>query len=57
MLTVNDVAEELRVSVRTVYRLIHDGALRCVKIRRQIRIRREDLDHYLRPTAGGLFDV
>lgn len=47
MLTVEEVATELRVSVATVYRLIEDGELKAKKVRGQWRITRKDLDDYL----------
>ena len=48
-LTVAEVATELRVSKMTVYRMVHDGVLESVNInKRSFRIRRADLDSYLR---------
>ena len=43
LLTVIDVAEVLRVSTRTVRRLIKSGALPSVTVGRSIRVRPEDL--------------
>ncbi len=48
MLTLEEVANELRVSVQTVRRLIEAGQLRAVRVGRQLRVKREDLDDYIR---------
>lgn len=47
LLTTDDVLGYLRVNARTVYRLIKDGSLPAVRIGRQWRIRRSDLDAWL----------
>jgi len=52
MLTVEEVADILRVSTQTVRRLIDDGDLRAIKVRGQWRIKREDLDDYIRKAYG-----
>ena len=41
------VASYLGVTLRTVYAIIDEGQLPAFKIRRVIRIRREDVDEYL----------
>ncbi len=47
LLTVAEVAEELRVSRNRVYELIARGYLRGVLVgERQIRVRRQDLDAF-----------
>ena len=47
-LTVEEVAEKLRLGERTIYRLIERGELKAVKIsRKAYRISREDLDNFL----------
>ena len=46
-LTTDEVLEYLRVNARTVYRLIRNGDLPAVRIGRQWRIRRNDLDQWL----------
>jgi len=51
LLKVSEAAAEIRVSVPTVYRLIQDGDLQSVRIRKAIRIRREELDRYLQEVA------
>jgi excisionase family DNA binding protein len=47
-LTVAEVAELLRVSSMTVYRLIHAGELSAVRVGKSYRIREEDVDRYIR---------
>jgi excisionase family DNA binding protein len=53
--TVAEVAETLRVSNMTVYRLVQSGQLPAVRIGRSYRIRSDDVDRYLgvRFTAAG----
>ncbi len=46
-LTPAEVAEELRVSAMTVYRLIKSGELRAARIGKSYRISEEDVDAYL----------
>ena len=45
--TVAEVADQLRVSNMTVYRLVQSGALPAVRVGRSYRIREEDVDRYL----------
>lgn len=45
--TVNEVAQLMRVSKMTVYRLIAQGDLPAVRIGRTYRIREEDVHRYL----------
>lgn len=45
--TVAEVADQLRVSNMTVYRLINAGALPAVRVGRSYRLREEDIDSYL----------
>ncbi len=48
LLTVDEVAEILRVSPSTVYRRIQAGELPAIKLgHRQVRVRQEDLDAYI----------
>jgi excisionase family DNA binding protein len=49
LLTVREVAEALRVSTMTVYRLIRAGELASTRVGKGYRIRAGDLDRYLRP--------
>ena len=46
-MTTDEVLGYLRINARTVYRLIRDGELPAVRIGRQWRIRRTDLDLWL----------
>jgi excisionase family DNA binding protein len=46
-LTVQEVAELMRVSTMTVYRLIKSGELPAVRVGRSFRVRDEDVDAYL----------
>ena len=48
LLTVSEVAAELRVSNMTVYRLIKAGQLPALRVGKNYRIRQHDLDEYLR---------
>jgi len=45
--TVAEVADQLRVSNMTVYRLVQAGSLPAVRIGRSYRIREDDVDKYL----------
>jgi excisionase family DNA binding protein len=47
LLTPNEVAEQLRVSTMTVYRLIKAGDLVAARIGRSYRLRPEDVDGFL----------
>ena len=54
-LTTDDVLSCLRVNAKTIYRLIKAGELPAVRIGRQWRIRRADLDDWIahqRPAAA-----
>ena len=46
-LTVQEVAELMRVSTMTVYRLIKSGDLPAVRVGRSFRVRDVDVDTYL----------
>lgn len=52
VLTVGEVADALRVSTMTVYRLVQGGDLPALRVGKNIRIRVADLDTYL--TSGPL---
>lgn len=45
--TVAEVAQALRVSNMTVYRLIKAGQLPAVRVGKSYRLREEDVDRYL----------
>jgi excisionase family DNA binding protein len=47
LLTVSEVAEMLRVSDMTVYRLIKSGQLRALQIGKSYRLRDDDVDAFL----------
>lgn len=47
LLTPAEVAELLRVSSMTVYRLIKSGELRAARIGKSFRILEDDVDSYL----------
>jgi len=47
LLTVAEVAEMMRVSNMTVYRLIKSGQLAAVRVGKNYRIRESDVDAYL----------
>jgi excisionase family DNA binding protein len=46
-LTVAEVAETMRVSKMTVYRLVHGGELPAVRVGRSYRVPQDALDAYL----------
>lgn len=47
VLTVAEVAQALRVSTMTVYRLVNAGDLPALRVGKNIRIRERDLDAFL----------
>ncbi len=47
LLTVGEVAGLMRVSNMTVYRLIKSGQLGAIRVGKNYRIRRSDVDRYL----------
>jgi excisionase family DNA binding protein len=47
LLTVREVADSMRVSTMTVYRLIRAGSLRAIRVGKHFRIRARDLDTFL----------
>ena len=53
--TVAEVADLLRVSNMTVYRLVQSGELPAVRVGRSYRIREEDMDRFVagRYTVAG----
>lgn len=48
MLTINDVAKELKVSKKTVYRMIVNGKLKATRVtgKRMFRVREEDFEQF-----------
>ena len=56
-LTTEEVLDYLQVNLRTVYRLIKAGKIPAVRVGRQWRFRKRDIDAWLessRPASGGL---
>ena len=51
LLTVGEVAGLMRVSNMTVYRLIKAGQLAAIRVGKNYRIRRTDVDRYLTDRA------
>ena len=49
LLTINEVAKMLNLHEITVRRHIKQGKLKAVKVGRQIRIKREDLEGFMEP--------
>jgi len=47
-LTVAEVADMMRVSKMTVYRLVHGGDLPAVRVGRSFRVREEDANDYIK---------
>ncbi len=45
--TLEEVAKILKVSTATVRRMIEDGTLKAIRVRGQLRIRKEELDKIL----------
>jgi excisionase family DNA binding protein len=48
MLTVEDVAKELNIHPNTVRSYIASGELKALKLKREYRIRRADLDDFIK---------
>ena len=48
LLTIAEVASLMRVSKMTVYRQVHAGELRAVRVGRSFRVSKADLDDYLK---------
>jgi excisionase family DNA binding protein len=51
LLTVAEVAQHMRVSRMTVYRLIKSRQLAALRVGKNYRIRYRDVEHYLRQRA------
>lgn len=56
LLTVGEVAGIMRVSNMTVYRLIKSGQLAAIRVGKNYRIRRVDVDKYLSDRAVRIED-
>lgn len=46
-LTVAEVADQMRVSKMTVYRLVHSGELEAIRVGRSFRVSEQALSDYL----------
>lgn len=46
-LTVAEVAEYMRVSKMTVYRLVHSGELPAIRVGRSFRVQQKAVEEYL----------
>ncbi len=51
LLTVDEVARLMRVSNMTVYRLIKSGQMAAIRVGKNYRIRRRDVERYLSDRA------
>lgn len=47
LLTVEEVGKVLKVSERTIYRMLESGELPYLQVRKQKRVNVEDLENYL----------
>ena len=47
LLTVREVAESMRVSTMTVYRLIRDGDMPAIRVGKHFRLRADDVESFL----------
>lgn len=50
--TINEVAKKLKVAYLTVYRWIQANKLKAVKAGKQYRIKKEELDKFLKEYKG-----
>ena len=57
LLTVGEVAHVMRVSNMTVYRLIKAGQLAAIRVGKNYRIRRSDVDRYLDERAVRIEEI
>ena len=46
-LTIDEVADILKVSKTSAYRLVNEGGLRSIKVGKQIRVSRKDLKAFI----------
>lgn len=52
-LTVREVATVMRVSLMTVYRLVHSGELEAIRVGRSFRVPEQAVNQYLRAAFVG----
>ena len=57
VLTVDDIAEVLRISTSTAYRLCRDPEFPAFRVGGQIRVTRKDLDRWMQRPLGFPSDV
>lgn len=57
LLTVGEVATLMRVSNMTVYRMIKAGQLGAIRVGKNYRIRRSDVERYLTDRAVNVEDI
>ena len=57
LLTVSEVATLMRVSNMTVYRMIKSGQLGAIRVGKNYRIRRSDVERYLTDRAVRIEDL
>lgn len=48
-LTVADVAADLNISPKSVYRMVHDGSLKAYKVRGALRFKPADVERAMKP--------
>ena len=53
ILTIREVADYLKVTERTLYRLVQDGKLPAFRVGNSWRFRREDLDRWISEQSRG----
>ena len=53
ILTIREVADYLKVTERTLYRLVQDGTLPAFKVGNSWRFRREDLERWISEQSRG----
>ena len=57
LLSAEELAEHLQVSVSMAYTIMRAGEIPVVKIRRCVRVRQEDLDEYIRRNIWNGYDA
>jgi excisionase family DNA binding protein len=57
LLTVREVADSMRVSTMTVYRLIRSGTLPAIRVGKHFRVRARDFDAFLTAQAKSSADT
>jgi len=53
ILTIREVADYLKITERTLYRLVQEGKLPAFKVGNSWRFRREDLDRWISEQSRG----